>query len=137
MEWIAKHEYIGSEFDFVASDGSGCVAYFSSAGFGPIPEQAAQIGDQMYELCETIEGLAKVSQVEELSTEPNIGEWVAAAERGFYAYDWCHERARYELVARPVAPIRVSDLEAQTRLCEFIETCRFQWEFSNAKAIET
>lgn len=136
MEWIVQHEFLGTEFDFVASDSSGFVAYFSSAGFGPIPKQAALFGEQMYDLCERIEELAKISQAEELSIEPNLGAWVAAAERGFYAYDWSHKKAHYELVARPIVALRVSELKAQTGLWEFIGTCQFQYEFRSAKIIE-
>ena len=90
----------------------------------------------MYDLCEEVEELAKVSQAEELSSDSNTGEWVSAAERGFFAYDWCYERARYELVAKPRAPIRVVDLGTHQSLREFVGQCRMDIEFKSAAVVE-
>jgi hypothetical protein len=138
MKWIANHQYLGSEFDFLASDSSGKIAYFSSAGFGPIPREVAELGARMYDLCEGVDSLPRVSQAAEMSQKPNMGEWVAIAERGFYAYDWSHEDECYELVAQPYAPIRASDLTASSSdLQAFVQNCLFDGDFSDSLVINT
>jgi hypothetical protein len=130
-QWIAKHEFIGSEYDFVVSDRSGFLGYFSSAGFGPIPQAVAASGAEMYKVCDAVDGLEKTSEVVELSGEPNIGDWVEVAQRGLYAYDWIHERHRYELVARPRRPKRCSELDSEL-VRSAAERCVLECDFKEA-----
>ena len=47
MRWVKKHDYLGVEFDWIATDLDGHIGYFSSAGFGPLPEQILELGEHV------------------------------------------------------------------------------------------
>lgn len=42
------------------------------------------------------------------TTKPD--DWIAAAQCGFFAFDWAHSRDRYQIEALPNRPIRVDEI---------------------------
>jgi hypothetical protein len=105
MAFIVDHERSRVEFDWIAVDRSGCLGYFATAGFGPIPSSVASNCDLYDEVLEAvllmpIRGSADVSP----TAKGDVSEWLEVARRGMFAYDWCVSRSCYELVARPSVP---------------------------------
>ena len=115
---ISQHP-TGMDAAWVARDETGCVAFFITAGEGPIPEVALQQlqGDIWPE--ELMAGLAKIGSCVLHVVVPNPSSFVALAERGVFVYDWSdiHRTevdalGAYERVASPGATINVESLKA-------------------------
>ncbi len=99
-----NHAELGIEFDWLASDRFGRHGYFSTAGFGPIPQVLSEEEALVDDLFEKVIKLAKTNEPRiHVDVERNIGDWIAIAKRGFYAFDWRSRRSTYELIASPEA----------------------------------
>jgi hypothetical protein len=127
MEWIFDHEYLGTEFDWVAADSDGHLACFSINGAGPIvslPLDQA-LHDGAFERVKSLPITGEASPVDRDAL--NITEWLEMAERGLYAYDWDSKRGVYRLVAVPGRPVRVDEIQdalvAASALRSRVPTC--------------
>jgi hypothetical protein len=107
------------DLTWVAVDAAGRLAVFTSAGEGPVPESALQTSAAAeFAVAELpIVGGSKL-----LVNYPRPDDFVAFAERGLFAYDWCdaHRTAAastgcYELVAVPLRPVQINELPAKLR----------------------
>jgi hypothetical protein len=107
------------DLPWVAVDAAGRLAVFTSAGEGPVPASALQASAA----AETaVAELPIVGGNKLLVDYPRPDDFVAFAERGLYAYDWCdaHRTAAaasgcYELVAVPLRPVLIAELPASLR----------------------
>lgn len=102
----------GFEYDWLATDGDGHVALFSTAGGGYAPDAFLRDTDSHDAAIDAI-----------LASEPRSGvrfapvlppgrknTWRLAAERGIFAFDSDPNGGPYRLVAAPDVPVRVRDL---------------------------
>jgi len=107
--WIHSHPQLGAEFDWLGCDSAGSVAYFSTAGAGPIP--AGILAEPVYpdDVLQMVLALPTSSEVATASVAyPK--DWENASRRGLYAYDWSHRSRAYELRARPATPLLIDQL---------------------------
>jgi hypothetical protein len=110
----------GMDVAWIAVDALGQVALFTTGGQGPIPTTAlASIELAEDEAC----SLPETGGYELLVDVPRPDDFIAFAKRGLFAYDWSdvHRIAsrasgRYELQARPLVPLMLSDLPARMQL---------------------
>jgi hypothetical protein len=104
------HQFSNLEFDWLACDADGFVAMFSSAGFGAVPEESAVAPEALDAALDRIEALPVTGEATSIGGTTNPDDWIAAAERGFFAFDWAHMRDRYELEALPSKPIHIDEI---------------------------
>src|SRR5262245_34687608 len=102
------------DLSWVAVDSAGRLAVFTTAGEGPVPASALQASAAAQA---AVAELPVVGGNKLLVDYPRPDDFVAFAERGLYAYDWCdaHRTAAassgcYELVAVPLRPVLVAEL---------------------------
>ena len=102
----------GFEYDWLASDENGLVAFFSTAGAGYAPAPFLRDIDAHTRAIDLMLSMpafttAKFSPVIAINC---VNTWQQMAERGFYAYDCDPNGGPYRLVAKPENPIRVCSL---------------------------
>lgn len=116
-QFSEDHPFWGREFDWAAKDTHGSVGYFSTAGVAPVPRTCLS-GDSAFEtLFEDVMDLPAISTIQIVDTSSrDISDWIAVAERGFYAYDWSKKMSRYELIVRPDQPVHVESLPDRVRV---------------------
>lgn len=103
---MMSHDCVGEELDWVAHDLVSSVAYFSSAGIGPVPDLAEADGSRIDDLNERLLALPRISEAcWTVGPHYNHDEWFNIAERALFAFDWNHEAKLYVLVAFPVRAI--------------------------------
>ena len=136
MQWLTTHRYLGTEFDWVASDSNGRLGYFSTAGFGGIPASVAAIDDEMYGICDAVAVLPERGAMKLLSHLTNVDDWIRVAMRGFFAYDWNHERDCYAPISIPTSPLFLTDLGLESPIRKAAELCRMNENFSGEQDIE-
>ena len=107
---LTSHEYSGLEFDWLASDEAGLVAYISSAGYGPVPAPSVADGEILEHVLDAMLTLPVVGAAQPVGGVVNPPDWVGAAERGFYAFDWSSTESCYVLIARPTRPPIIDDI---------------------------
>jgi hypothetical protein len=107
---IYEHDYMRAEFDWLASDRDGLVAYLSTAGAGPLPQEAIEVANQLDDLLSKIREMTPTGEAIPIGGVLNPRDWIDVAARGFYAYDWSFSHKRYELVAEPCFPRRVHEI---------------------------
>ena len=121
---------LGWDYAWLAADAAGHVAIFTNAGQGPIPTAvlADRRASDRAELL--IKALPERSDCQMLVTLPRPEDFIACVRRGLFAYDWqdCHrdtgQSHRYELLARPTAPVTVEELTGE--VVALIGRVRFQ-----------
>jgi len=102
----------GMDLEWYAVDREGRVAFFTTAGWGPIPScitrDVARIGttikDHLLNAPAVCRGILAVKR------KGRLDDWVRAADHGFFAYDYVLHKGPYTLVAYPETPIVVSML---------------------------
>lgn len=114
------HDFAGQELDWLAHDLDGLRGYFCSAGFGPVPEVAAQ------SLRDDLEAAVLALPIATAAhwvggPHINVGHHFEIARRGFFAFDWDDRAKRYLLIAAPssaaaLPPGDVRDLALRTVL---------------------
>lgn len=67
------------------------------------------------------------------TTDPN--EWIAAAQRGFFAFDWAHGHDRYEIEALPKRPLRLDEIQDEA-LREMFSRVRIPVRFSHLRWVD-
>jgi len=108
------------DMPWVAVDAAGRLAVFTTAGEGPVPASALRASAAAEA---AVAELPIVGGNKLLVAYPRPDDFIAFAERGLYAYDWCdaHRTATassgsYELVAVPLRPVLISELPESLRL---------------------
>jgi hypothetical protein len=87
-----NERFPGLEFDWFASDAEGNIGLFSTAGFGPVPDEVQlhfQGHDQVAALLDW-----RVPQV-----------WKECASRGLFVFDWQHWQGPYRKEESPLGAL--------------------------------
>lgn len=107
--------FSGRELDWLARDRDGNIGFFSSAGFGTLPDLVIERVDLFLPCFENVQllPLRGAARLAEPIADGIIADWCVVAERGLFAYDWQHRRGRYELIASPTNPLRVAAIDDQ------------------------
>jgi len=129
------HEFSGLELDWLACDEDGFVAMFSSAGFGPVPDAAIAIADSLAEVFDRIKALPVTGDTAPVSGRTEPDDWIAAAQRGLFAFDWAHTRNRYQIEAPPSRPVRLDDIKDEL-IRQAAERVRIPVRFSQLRWID-
>ncbi len=132
-------ELDGIDAAWLAVDGGGQVAVFTTAGQGPVPKSALASVESAEADVLRLPAICGATRVKPL---PRPDSFVAFAERGFFAYDWsdAHRTSRdacggYELVAAPALPLRTCQLSGS--LQSGASATRFpDIEFGNASVVK-
>jgi len=108
------------DMPWVAVDAAGRLAVFTTAGEGPVPASALNASAAAEA---AIAELPIFGGNKLLVAYPRPDDFIAFAERGLYAYDWCDVHRTtgassgcYELVAVPLRPVLISELPEGLRL---------------------
>lgn len=108
------------DLPWVATDASGRLAIFTTAGEGPVPPSALQVSAAAEA---AVAQLPVVGGSELLVRYSRPDDFLAWAERGLYAYDWrdvhranAQRTGCYELVAKPLCPMLMIGLAPEMRL---------------------
>lgn len=134
---------------WLASDKSGQVAAFVTAGSGPIPVQVlnSDLPDEDPE--KAISQLLLRSEVTLLVSLPDPTSFVAMAERGFFVYDWSdihrskHKSINaYEQMAIPRNPIfahqlpkQLAQLVNEVRLANVVFALQRPWIYAHTSNV--
>lgn len=112
----AAEAFRGLDVGWLATDAIGQVAFFITAGMGPIPESAlASIEDGE----EQVLSLPETSGVNWRAQADYSNAFAVFAKRGLFSYDWsdihcceCNALNGYELKCDPQTPLTLLDLPA-------------------------
>lgn len=131
---LTEHAYMRAEFDWLAVDQDDLVGFFSSSGYGPVPEASVEDGESLEDILDRIRELPRIGPPIPIIERFNPPDWMDAAERGFFSYLWSHTEHQYELVARPSQPLRSRDI-IDPRVRELAERVRLPIRLSQLKNI--
>ena len=111
---VDRDELFGSEWDFLALDRDGCIAFLSSGGFGPIPQVVLNDGMSVEEVVAELRTLLPVIG-ESLdrrgqNCSGDWSDWFEMSRRGLYAYDSDGHGGPYKQVSAPSVVLRADDL---------------------------
>jgi len=113
----ADHPEWGIEFDWFAVDDCGHVGLFSTAGYGPVPAAVLEHTAELDAVYNTWRDAVSPSGrcIERPLRQGDFGDWVSAAERGLYGFDWKIWDRPYERLTVPSHPRHVDDLPPDLR----------------------
>jgi hypothetical protein len=102
----------GLEYDWLATDADGHVAFFSTAGGGYAPDEFLSDTDLHDAAIEAILALPALTDARFAPSLPpgHQNTWKLMAERGVFAFDSDPHGGPYRLVSAPQQPARASDL---------------------------
>lgn len=106
-----------TDWRWLACDAIGQIAAFTTAGSGPIPRSARATVDGVDA---GVHALPIRGAYRLIPHDGTAEDWISCAQRGLFAYDWSDIAAddggyAYELLAVPLAPIRLSELPSPLR----------------------
>ncbi|TQV75837.1 hypothetical protein [Denitrobaculum tricleocarpae] len=114
VKFHTKHVFLGWEYAWMAVDEVGAVGYFSTAGFGPIPETCTRNENMFDEAFEEIVREEKRCEYEQFSGfDASISTWGDVARRGIFSFDWESQTSRFMLVCKPLNPIRLENMRGR------------------------
>lgn len=125
-----NHAFSGLELDWLACDADGFVALFSSAGFGPVPEDVPAMVDAVDAVLGRMKALPAMGDA-----DGGGDDWATAAQRGFFAFDWAHRHDRYEIEASPTQPIRLDEIQDEA-IRQMVSRVRIPVRFGHARWID-
>jgi len=98
-------------------DSRGCVGLFSSAGYGPVPEAVIEHATELDACSDTWrDAVPLCGQCIDRPRRPGLfTDWISAAERGLYGYDWKIHHGPYERLTVPSHPLHANDLPMSLR----------------------
>lgn len=121
-------EIQGLEYDWLACDADGCVALFSTAGGGYAPDEFLRETDAHEAAIEAVLAMPATTTVRFAPEWPPDWRWAntwrLVAERGLFAFDSDYCGGPYQLLAAPVASIRVGALPGDA--AEVVRRCKLQ-----------
>lgn len=126
------HKFLGTEFDWLATDLDGHVAMFSTGGRGPIPGLLASSGTYLDCVLERILALHIRGDAPTVLSYPR--DWFEVARRGLFAYDWKWNSNLYEIEARPLVPLTVGEIE-DVEVRDITSRVQLPIRFASAKFI--
>ena len=123
---IVKNGAYSQELDWFAIDNKGQLGMFSAAMNAPIPDKVMSSLENYEDLKRLIELAPKItSAIVETREQGNFDDWIAYAEKGLFAFDFqdihrIEKRAQYDLIARPLKPLTLDELNLPTNLNEYL-----------------
>src|SRR3954469_17979389 len=94
---LREHQFMRSEFDWLAHDDRNHVGVLSSAGRGPVPDAVVAAAVKSPRLEEVFNQLPVICDaVWAPGTHQNSQEWFEMARRGLYSFDWNFGVERYK-----------------------------------------
>ena len=117
LEWSLHHRFSGLEFDWLARDRDGHVAYFASGGCGPMPPAAAEHSGslELFELA-TSHPVWCEAVPQAVPLDGDYDDWKQIARRGIFAFDWRRDQEVYVLLYRPSRLVPAAELFEATFL---------------------
>lgn len=120
-----QEELFGFEHDWIACDGAGHVALFTTAGGSFAPEDYRR---NMEDHEHAIKALLALPTTTRALSAPVLGPeftntWLEVAERGLFGFDGDFNRGPYRRVSVPARPALVEDLPASVQ--EVIRRLKF------------
>jgi len=108
----SDEDILGVEYDWLASDAAGHVAFFSTAGGGYAPSEFLRDTEAHDR---AIDAILETGPSTKSLFSPQLppalkNTWRMMAERGLFAFDSDAHRAPYLLAAAPENPIQIDDL---------------------------
>jgi hypothetical protein len=130
------HPKPGFELDWLASDAAGHVAFFSSAGHGPVPRRVVE---QLSDVEAAISRLQVLPVIGSCADCPSdAGEysfWVHPARRGLFGYEWGPvDRPPYARLAVPSRPLLIEEID-DTLIREVASLVKLDIYFAEHSAI--
>jgi hypothetical protein len=98
------------DFSWLAVDRDGHVAWLVTFGSAVVPPWVERDPDAFGEAEVLLTGLPERGGADVTKSSSAAREWVEAARRGVFGYDWSVYEGPYKLVARPANPIEVASL---------------------------
>lgn len=118
----------GFDVEWVAVDRHGRIGVFTTAGEGPLPRVYVVVANFLDRVTAAIEALPIVSDYELLCDVPRPDDFIAAAQRGLFSFDWTDvHRGRdslgaYEVRVRPKAPVSIATPGVPPELVALLES---------------
>ncbi len=132
-----NHEFVRSEFGWIAVDAEGFIGYLSIAGRGPLPVSVLANAALFEDVFEASMKLPETCQAIPNPNAPGVTyEWEKLAKRGLFAYDWNEELKCYQIIATPRVPRRVEAL-CDTELARLAEMTVLPLKFRESGRIES
>jgi hypothetical protein len=100
-----RSDFVGLEFDWFAKDANGCLALFSSAGWGPVPDVVFNHYDDQAQIGRCLSAVCGIRESDDLNRSSQ-----ALLQRGIFAYDWHETFGPYVRFGAPTTPACVVDL---------------------------
>ncbi len=110
MQGKSAEDILGHEFDWLATDAEGHVAFLSTAGGGLAPEEFLRDTNAHDAAIDSILALSAVTKDRLDLAGGGQNAWRSMAERGLFAYDSDFFGGAYRLVAAPEAAVHVFEL---------------------------
>jgi hypothetical protein len=112
-----RDEIWGLEYDFLATDAAGAVAFVSTAGQGDVPDEFLADVESYAGAIDLLMATKPSCQVRcSQVVAPDLpNPWAAMGERGLYAYDWSVVSERYECVSVPGRAVLAGSLTPRVR----------------------
>jgi len=123
---ISRENLSRVEFDWLAIDRDGHLALLSTAGAGDIPSGVLDVAseEQLFDTEAFISVFPVVGAAELEGRGPGTcSEFVEAARRGVFVYDWCLLSGPYERIVVPTHPRVFSQQELNGAVIESLDIC--------------
>jgi hypothetical protein len=130
----SAEEVRGLEYDWLAIDADGHVAFFSTAGGGLAPAEFLADTESHDEAIQLLLGLpvSTLSRFSPALASDAVNTWCLVAERGLFAFDANPNGGPYHLVAAPEVPVTFESLPKQVASV----ACRLELNLSFSQLAE-
>lgn len=113
MEMPRAHPRWGIELDWLGVDQRGHVAVFTTADYGPVPDNVNLDPNEVDGAIEHLHRLPLTSEADQIikpASDGNYADWYSYSVQGFYAYDWHRQHGPYIRLSVPTVPIAITSL---------------------------
>ncbi len=106
----ARSPLAGMDFSWLAVDRDGHVAWLVTFGSAVVPPWVEADAGAFDQVEGWLRALPRRGRGDAPEASSSVREWLDAARRGIFGYDWQAYTGPYALVARPENPVDVGDL---------------------------
>jgi hypothetical protein len=107
---FASSPLAGLDFSWLAVDADGHVAWLVTFGSAVVPRWVEERSGDFASAEDALAGLPETGGCTASETSPSVEQWLGAARRGVFAFDWSVYRGPYRVLAAPTQPLKVDDL---------------------------